>query len=66
MADGFCALAPIKASVNQRAGLEKEGSCCVDATGTRDPDGDRRRLARLTVPVQDFNQRTLGKLTVAQ
>ncbi len=65
MTDGFCAITPIKAGVDERTGLDEEGSRRVYTSCARDADGHSRRLARLTIRIEDFNKRSLGKLTVA-
>ena len=51
MADGLCAVTPIKACVDERTGLDEESSRRVYTSGARDADGHSRRLARLTIRI---------------
>jgi hypothetical protein len=65
MANGVCALAPVKVRVHQGSGFDEKGSRRLPARNPRDGDGDRRGLATLTVVAEHIDEGSLGELTAA-
>ena len=61
--DGFCALTPIEARSNKRAGVDEEGPGILSARGPGNADGDDGGLSALAVEVEDLDEWDVGELT---